>query len=130
MAAQGLQPRPRRYPVCITIDHDGACHAIDEWIRTQETNGEPTDGQEFFDFLEEVGDSFPDAIVHESDDEARDPPEGAEEPDPERPPVAAGPPDASLSDKDEALLYFVFMAWCQATWGDLDAASLARPTSS
>ena len=89
MAAQGLQGRPRRYPITITIDHDGACYAIDDWVQTQETNGLPTDGQEFFDFLEEVGDRFPDAIVNESDDEPPSFPAGSNVP-----PRAAGPPES------------------------------------
>lgn len=91
MAAQGLQGRPRRYPVTITIDHDGACYAIDDWVQTQETNGLPTDGQEFFDFLEEVGDRFPDAIVNESDDELPSLPADRNGPGPERPPEAGVP---------------------------------------
>ena len=147
MAAQGLQGRPRHYPVTITIDHDVACYAIDEWVKTQETNGLPTDGQEFFDFLEEVGDRFPDAIVDESDDEIPSHPADRDGPDPERPPeaagaphtspsdaeepspLAAGPPEAFVARDDDDFLFFAFMAWCQATWGDIDATFLTRPTS-
>ena len=123
MAAGDAPRRQRRYPVCITLDHDGACDALDNWVSTQATNNEPGDGSpEFFEFLEELGDRFPDAIVPESEDEGETTPPAADVPAPR----AAGPPSQELSPKEEDLLYAAWMAWCRAIWGETGVSSQCR----
>ena len=119
MAAGDAPRRQRRYPVCITLDHHGACEALDDWERTQATNNEPGDGSPaFFEFLEELGDRFPDAIVSEDEDQGGTPPPAEDE----IAPCAAGPPGQELSHEEEDLLYAAWMAWCRAIWGDPDAS--------
>ena len=63
--AAALPSQPRQaHPVEISLVHDGASNALDWWLRTQETNGEPGDGSpEFFEYLEEIGQTFPDSVV-------------------------------------------------------------------
>ena len=74
-------PQPRQpHPVEISLDHDGALRALDWWLQTQDTNGEPGDGSpEFFEYLEQIGRDFPDSVVQpESEDtHGTQPPEGA-----------------------------------------------------
>ena len=119
MASGDAPRRQRRYPVCITLDHDGACQALDNWERPQAINNEPGDGSPaFFDFLEELGDRFPEAIVSETDDEEETiPPSSAASV-----PRAAGPPGRVLSLEEEDLLYAVWMAWCRVIWGELETS--------
>ena len=51
-------------PVEIDLNHQGACYALDCWLRTQEVNGEPGDGSpEFFEYLEQIGIDFPESVV-------------------------------------------------------------------
>ena len=51
-------------PVEIDLDHQGACYALDCWLRTQEVNGEPGDGPpEFFEYLEQIEIDFPESVV-------------------------------------------------------------------
>ena len=64
MAAAHPARTPAAVPVEIDLDHAGACYALDCWLRTQETNGEPGDGSpEFFEYLEQIGIDIPDAVV-------------------------------------------------------------------
>ena len=51
-------------PVEIDLNHQGACYALDCWLRTQEVNGEPGGGSpEFFEYLEQIGIDFPESVV-------------------------------------------------------------------
>ena len=80
--AAALPSQPRQaHPVEISLDHDGASHALDWWLRTQETNGEPGDGSpEFFEYLEEIGRTFPDAVVQPEPEDTLEtqPPDGGQ----------------------------------------------------
>ena len=65
-----MQSRPLAPLPCLTIDHDGVCHKLDDWEQTQAINGEPGDGSKVWEYkIRQLAEEHPSAVVSESEDE-------------------------------------------------------------
>ena len=65
-----MQYDPRGPLPCITIDNDAVCYKLDHWEQTQATNGGPGEGSvEWEEFIRQLAEEHPSAVVSESEDE-------------------------------------------------------------
>ena len=65
-----MKYNPDPFLPCLTIDHDGVCHKLDNWIETQATNKEPGEGTpEWERLIHQLAVEHPSAVVSESEDD-------------------------------------------------------------